>query len=241
MQARAWSKAIRREWSLLRGGLPEDGSLLVRCYEERTDLARACIRGASETPYHRHLFVFDLQFGGRYPLEPPGVTYWAHGLRCNPNLYANGKVCLSLLGTWSGRDGEHGETWRPNESSALQALLSIQALVLNEKPYFNEAGWGGQMGSEEGERNSRLYNEQVRLVCLRSSLALLRAPPLHFEAVVEEHYRREGGAILAECEAELAEEGPTRPSEGYKASLSKLMPRLREALGPGPVDVNGLD
>jgi ubiquitin-conjugating enzyme E2 O len=145
------------------------------------------------------------------------------------NLYADGKVCLSLLGTWAGKAGEFGETWRPNDSSALQVLLSIQALVLNEKPYYNEAGWGGQAGSDEGERNSTLYNEQARLVCLRTALSLLRSPPAHFEAIVMGHYAGQAAAILEECERELAD-GAGGASEGYRASLARLMPRLKDGL-----------
>jgi ubiquitin-conjugating enzyme E2 O len=34
------------------------------------------------------------------------------------NLYENGYVCLSLLGTWSGRDSE---CWNPQTSTILQA------------------------------------------------------------------------------------------------------------------------
>jgi hypothetical protein len=42
-------------------------------------------------------------------------------------------VCLSLLGTWS------GPGWQPGgRSSLLQLLVSLQALVLNAQPYFNE-------------------------------------------------------------------------------------------------------
>ena len=39
-------------------------------------------------------------------------------VRFNPNLYNCGKVCLSLLGTWS---GGRGEGWDARSSSALQA------------------------------------------------------------------------------------------------------------------------
>ena len=38
-------------------------------------------------------------------------------VRFNPNLYNCGKVCLSLLGTWS---GGKGEGWDMNSSTALQ-------------------------------------------------------------------------------------------------------------------------
>ena len=52
--------------------------------------------------------------------------------RLNPNLYAEGKVCLSLLGTWS------GPGWVPGKSTLLQVLVSIQAMILCEEPIANE-------------------------------------------------------------------------------------------------------
>lgn len=57
--------------------------------------------------------------------------------RINPNLYEEGKVCVSLLGTWSGKGSE---TWGTH-SNLLQVLISIQALILNSEPYYNEAGY----------------------------------------------------------------------------------------------------
>ena len=44
-------------------------------------------------------------------------------MRFNPNLYNCGKVCLSLLGTWS---GGRGEGWDAHSSSALQARPRAQ-------------------------------------------------------------------------------------------------------------------
>ena len=102
------------------------------------------------------------------------VHYNSGGLRLNPNLYESGKVCLSLLNTWTGTDTE---VWNPGASTILQVLLSLQALVLNDKPYFNEAGYDQQIGRAEGERNSVSYNENAFLVTCKSILYLLRKPP----------------------------------------------------------------
>ena len=165
------------------------------------------------------------------------MHYISHGLRANPNLYTCGKVCLSLLGTWQGKD-DKGEAWTPGKSTLLQIFLSIQALVLTAEPYFNEPGWSGLQGSDEGTRNSAMYNEQVRLVCLRSCLALLRAPPAHVGDIIWGHYAAHGKAILAACEADLAD-GAAGPSDGYKASLAKLLPKLRDTLGPVTADTGG--
>lgn len=101
--------------------------------------------------------------------------YHSGGLRLNPNLYENGKVCLSLLNTWSGKGTE---VWDPQESSILQILVSIQGLVLNTKPYFNEAGYDRQVGTLEGEKNSVVYNENSFLLSCKSMLYLIRRPPM---------------------------------------------------------------
>lgn len=102
------------------------------------------------------------------------VHYHSGGLRLNPNLYESGKVCLSLLNTWTGSETE---VWNPGSSTILQVLLSLQALVLNEKPYFNEAGFDKQLGRAEGETNSVSYNENAFLVTCQSMLYILRKPP----------------------------------------------------------------
>jgi len=42
----------------------------------------------------------------------------------------------------------------------------IQGLILNPEPYYNEAGYEKQKGTQTGLENSRLYNEMavVKLV-----------------------------------------------------------------------------
>lgn len=66
---------------------------------------KAVIVGASGTPYAHGFFMHDVYFGNNYPETPPSVSLITTGgaqVRFNPNLYSDGKVCLSLLGTWRG-------------------------------------------------------------------------------------------------------------------------------------------
>lgn len=100
--------------------------------------------------------------------------YHSGGWRINPNLYEEGKVCLSLLNTWTGRGNE---VWDPSTSSILQVLVSLQGLVLNSKPYFNEAGYDKQVGTAEGEKNSLSYNENTFLLNCKTMMYLMRRPP----------------------------------------------------------------
>jgi len=102
------------------------------------------------------------------------VHYHAGGLRLNPNLYACGKVCLSLLGTWQ---GQSCEKWNPAQSTMLQVLISIQALVLNEKPFYNEPGYERNANSAEGLANALDYNDTAFQYSCRTMLYSLRKPP----------------------------------------------------------------
>lgn len=102
------------------------------------------------------------------------VHYHSGGLRLNPNLYESGKVCLSLINTWTGNSTE---VWNPQSSTILQILLSLQAIVLNDNPYFNEAGFDRQIGSIEGEKNAASYKENAFVLTCKSMLYLIRKPP----------------------------------------------------------------
>ncbi|EYU43391.1 hypothetical protein ABFS82_08G142000 [Erythranthe guttata] len=243
---RAWLKKVQQEWSILEKDLP--GTIYIRAYEERMDLLRAAIVGSDGTPYHDGLFFFDIYLPPQYPNEPPMVHYNSGGLRINPNLYESGKICLSLLNTWT---GSQDEVWNPKSSTILQLLLSLQALVLNEKPYFNEAGYDSQIGKAEGEKNSFSYNENAFLVSCRSMLYLLRNPPRNFEALVKEHFERRGRHILLACRAYM--QGASigypfecgkdeedilqgRSSTGFKIMLTKLYSRLVEAFSDKGID-----
>uniref|UniRef100_A0A7N0SXX4 E2 ubiquitin-conjugating enzyme n=1 Tax=Kalanchoe fedtschenkoi TaxID=63787 RepID=A0A7N0SXX4_KALFE len=193
---RAWSKRIQEEWKILKSSLPD--TIFVRAYESKMDLLRAVIIGPQGTPYHDGLFFFDVLFPSTYPQGPPHVYYHSGGLRLNPNLYDCGKVCLSLLGTWAGRATEN---WIPGKSTLLQVLVSIQALILNAKPYFNEPGYASSEGSPHGEKASEKYNEDTLIKSLKTMLYSMRRPPKHFEGFVSDHFIARSHDILVACKA----------------------------------------
>lgn len=84
-------------------------------------------------------------------------------------------MCLSLLGTWSGL--HKNEKWIPGVSTALQVLVSIQGLILNSKPYFNEPGYERSMNTEQGESTAMQYNEDTFILSLRTMTYTMKRPP----------------------------------------------------------------
>lgn len=136
-----FSRAVRFDHKLLRTSLPT--GVWVKTYGDRLDLLSVMIEGPKKTPYEDGLFLFDFQLGKDYPRAPPLCHYISFcSDRLNPNLYEDGKVCVSLLGTWPGKGSE---TWSAG-STLLQVIVSIQGLILVSEPYYNEAGYEKQRG-----------------------------------------------------------------------------------------------
>ncbi|KAK9065219.1 hypothetical protein SSX86_016602 [Deinandra increscens subsp. villosa] len=226
---KTWTKKIQDEWKVLEKDLPD--TIYVRAYETRMDLLRAVIVGPAGTPYHDGLFVFDIHFPPTYPDTPPMVYYYSGGLRLNPNLYDNGKVCLSLLNTWT---GQGSEKWMPNNSTMLQVLVSIQALILNDKPFFNEPGYDSMYPGDVGEKKSKGYNEDIFILSLKTMIYTLRRPPKHFEDLVVGHFCARANVILSACRAymEGVQVGSTvnagtpndkSGSKQFKAAVGKMV------------------
>lgn len=78
---------------------------------------KALIFGSEDTPYAHGAYIFDIFIPDEYPLLPPKVSIVSTKgqlIRFNPNLYADGLVCISLLGTWQGNSSEN---WDPITSN----------------------------------------------------------------------------------------------------------------------------
>ncbi|XP_015062334.1 probable ubiquitin-conjugating enzyme E2 23 [Solanum pennellii] len=237
---RKWLKKVQQDWNILQNNLPD--GIYVRVYEDHMDLLRAVIVGAYGTPYQDGLFFFDFHLPPEYPDVPPSAYYHSGGWRINPNLYEEGKVCLSLLNTWTGRGNE---VWDSSSSSILQVLVSLQGLVLNSRPYFNEAGYDKQVGTAEGEKNSLSYNENTFLLNCKTMMYLMRKPPKDFEELIREHFRMRGYYILKACDAYMKgfligslikdasvsnNSSANSNSVGFKLMLAKIVPKLFLAL-----------
>ncbi|KAI9772193.1 MAG: hypothetical protein M1839_002511 [Geoglossum umbratile] len=187
-------RRIRKEHKILETSLPK--GIFVRAWESRIDLLRVLIIGPRNTPYELAPFVLDFQFGSTFPATPPLAYFhsWTSGVgRVNPNLYEDGKVCLSLLGTWPGQS--KNEAWSSGRSSMLQILVSLMGLVLVKEPFYNEAGFDVLMGAEETILNSALYTEKAFVLARGFVKHVMIHPIQGLEDVIRSIYspEQEGG------------------------------------------------
>ncbi|OBZ70225.1 Baculoviral IAP repeat-containing protein 6 [Grifola frondosa] len=196
------SLAIAKELAVLTTNLPVawDSSVFLRVDETRVDVIKALITGPEGTPYYNGCYLFDVFLGPNYNHSPPSVKYMTTNggkFRFNPNLYADGKVCLSLLGTWQ------GPGWISGKSTLLQVLISIQSMILCEEPYLNEPGWASSGGTPQ----SRAYSANVRRMVVKTAmLGNLKAPPEPWGDVIRTHFRLKARSIIVQLDKWLEED-----------------------------------
>ena len=133
---------------ILKNPLTENGIYYIH---DDTDMLKgyALIIGPSDTPYFGGNYFFELNYPTDYPHSPPKVKYWtnANNIRFNPNLYACGKVCVSLLNTW------RGDQW--TSCQTISSVLLTLCTLLCSDPLLNEPG----VDKKHNDMNS--YNEII--------------------------------------------------------------------------------
>ena len=110
----------------------------------------AVIFGPSDTLYQYGSYFFELTYPNNYPFEPPKLKYMTNDgkTRFNPNLYRNGKVCISILNTWK------GEQWTSCQS--IRSVLLTLITLLHNKPLLNEPGF------TEDNKSFKPYNDIIK-------------------------------------------------------------------------------
>jgi len=161
--------------------------------------------GPENSPYHGGFFLFSITIPDRYPFVPPIVNFLTPSrfprCRIHPNLYADGKVCLSILNTWGGKE------WVP-VYSLEKIFLTIQGL-LDDNPVIHEPGQERvKKTSEQGKSYVLVALQRVLDVGV---LSILEHPdlPLPFHNVVQKFLRKHGEIYLKQVEALEESEGMT--------------------------------
>ena len=164
--------------------------------EENMYKWKAVIMGTSDTPYEFGYHFFDITIPQEYPMKPPAVKYCTGDgrTRFNPNLYVEGKVCLSLLGTW------HGPGWVPVYTMKT-VLMTIQSAVLNEDPLINEPGYE-KSSRVDLDRYNHIVEHQNIKVAIISQIANLEKNTYFsvFKDQIKERFLKDYPALIAKTE-----------------------------------------
>ncbi|KAH7984043.1 ubiquitin-conjugating enzyme E2 Z [Rhipicephalus sanguineus] len=198
-------------------------------FPEESDLTRihAIVVGPEGTPYEGGFFHFFMKCPPNYPVVPPRVrimTTDAGRVRFNPNLYACGKVCLSILGTWP------GPAWSPVQNIGT-VLISIQSLM-NKEPFYNEPGMP-TMPVLSTRYSDRVRHDTVRVAICDAVEACLQDQPPYPQYLVDavlktfaDSYDKYEGMVKAQVQLNsswrLSQMLGLRASYEYEPLLARL-------------------
>jgi ubiquitin-conjugating enzyme E2 Z len=190
----------------------------------------AVIFGPNDSLYRYGAYMFKFDFPPEYPFVPPKVTYLTNDgkTRFNPNLYRDGKVCISLLNTWK------GEQWTSCQNIRT-VLLNLVTLLHNE-PLLNEPG------IKKSNRDFKSYNSIIQYknyeVAILGVLSKQILPPIfsRFFPIIQGHFKENKKVILEELD-KLQESKKNKKhyvTRMYRmdiiADYTDLNVRMREAL-----------
>ena len=132
--SRTIPKRLMKEIQDAKSPIMEQQGIFYEYDEANMMTGKAMIVGPEDTPYEGCLLCFDINYPYDYPFSSPSVRITTSDgvTRFHPNLYIDGKVCLSILGTW------RGPSWAPVMTIST-VLTTIQSL-LEANPIVNEPG-----------------------------------------------------------------------------------------------------
>lgn len=165
MSKKAIKRILTKDMKEITNQKLEDLGIYIQFNEENILEANAMIVGPKDSLYQGGFLFFKITFPTNYPFSPPDVVYISrNNIRVHPNIYVGsgtggkGKVCLSILGTWSG----------PKWTSIMDistVLLSIQSL-LDTNPLSHEPGNISKNEVINNAYNDVIQYETIKTLCL---------------------------------------------------------------------------
>lgn len=157
MNANNKKRLLKDVLDIIKNPLNNDG-IYYKHDESNMLKGYAMIIGPCETIYNYGYYFFEFKYPKEYPFVPPKVIFHTnnYNIRLHPNLYRNGKVCLSLLNTW------RGEQWTSCQS--IKTILLTLVTLFTNKPLLNEPG------IRETYKYFGDYNEIIRWANLKIAI-----------------------------------------------------------------------
>lgn len=195
MSSNALKRIINKDLKEIKNMDLDKLGIHVHFNEDNMLQAVAMIMGPKNTPFEDGILFFKIEFPVNYPFSPPSVLYYSTSrYRIHPNLYVGrskdnflGKVCLSVINTWS------GPKWTTVQHIG-SILLSIQSLLC-ENPLHNEPGFENENSVRNDTYNKIVLYDTFQNLILKNCF---RIPEdfKYFQDIIKEHIIHKKDTIL---------------------------------------------
>ena len=175
-----------------------DEKIFIIPDKENIKLVRACIIGPEDTPYENGIYFFEIRFPDNYPWSPPKVVFKTTDgkSRMHPNYYSCGKVCVSIIGTWT------GPGWTSCQSLS-SVLITFRSLFI-KNPLWQEPGFNHDKSINNENYNKLITYENFRIGIIK----MFNNTPPGFEVfkdIMNRHLKNNKNKILSKCNKLLNE------------------------------------
>ena len=195
MSSSAIKRILKKDMKSIETHNLKNMGIFIEFNEENMLEAKAMIIGPKDSVYENGVLFFDIKFPHNYPYSPPHISYISRGsIRIHPNLYTGtsrdnylGKVCLSILGTWS------GPQWT-TIMDISSVLMSIQSL-LDTNPLDHEPGFTGKKSENHINYKECISYERFRTLIYKN---IFNIPEtfLCFKDIINTHYKENRETII---------------------------------------------
>ena len=206
MTTNAIKRIMQKDMKSIQDQQLNDMGIYIEFNEGNMLEAVAMIIGPEGSVYKKGVLFFNIVFPNNYPYSPPNVTYVSRGsIRIHPNLYTGGakdnylgKVCLSILGTWS------GPQWT-TIMDISSILISIQSL-LDANPLDHEPGFTGKKSDNHTKYKECIAYENFRTLIIKNIFDIPK-PFQCFQDIIIKHYKDNRDYIMADLNTHIYESG----------------------------------
>jgi len=124
------------------------------------------VEGPNDTPYQGGYFQATLNFPPEFPSKPPEMRFTTPGF-WHPNVYKDGKVCISILHEAKedqfNQQESIDEKWRP--------ILSIEAVIISVMSMLSEPNFESPANIDASvmwKKNPEEYKKKVKKMVRKS-------------------------------------------------------------------------
>jgi len=205
--------------------LASHGIFYTSC-ESNIRKGTAMLTGQHGTPYFGGFYFFSIEFPDDYPFVPIKVLSLTQDgrTRFNPNMYKEGKVCLSILNTW-----HDGPQWTSIQNLG-SVLIAIMSAVLNENPLENEPAYSKCGKSAEAMTYNRMLVSANLYTAVSHQLSTIPSYAMPFKEIMWNEFEKRRSELLTLCDTHLQFDGLTERVSVFGMSATYDFKGARTAL-----------